>query len=131
MTTFVLVPGPFTGGWVWEETASLLRAAGEEAYPVTLPGLGDRRLPDGAGVDLETHVQDLVRLIDGIPVPRVVLVGHGYGLHPVLGAADRRPARVARIVPAHRKPAVDQGQRAGLHRPRRRRPRLHRRSALA
>ncbi|MFF0273349.1 alpha/beta fold hydrolase [Streptomyces sp. NPDC004330] len=124
MTTFVLVPGPFTGGWVWEETASLLRAAGEEAYPVTLPGLGDRRLPDGAGVDLETHVQDLVRLIDGIPVPRVVLVGHGYGLHPVLGAADRRPARVARIVsldtglPADGEPAArsvpDPGARARL-----------------
>ncbi|MFE6709222.1 alpha/beta fold hydrolase [Streptomyces sp. NPDC057695] len=124
MTAFVLVPGPFTGGWVWEETASLLRAAGEEAYPVTLPGLGDRRLPDGPGVDLETHVRALVRLIDGIPVPRVVLVGHGYGLHPVLGAADRRPARVARIVsldtglPADGEPAArsvpDPGVRARL-----------------
>ncbi|WP_338491552.1 alpha/beta fold hydrolase [Streptomyces sp. SJL17-4] len=98
MTAFVLVSGPFTGGWVWEETVSRLRAAGSEAYPVTLPGMGDRRIDAGTGVDLETHIQDLVRLIDGIPASRVVLVGHGYGLHPVLGAADRRPARVARIV---------------------------------
>ncbi|MFE6069433.1 alpha/beta fold hydrolase [Streptomyces sp. NPDC056525] len=98
MTVYVLVSGPFTGGWVWEETASRLRAAGSEAYPVTLPGIGDRRADTGTGIDLETHIQDLVRLIDGIRTPRVVLVGHGYGLHPVFGAADRRPERVARIV---------------------------------
>ncbi|MCX5230585.1 alpha/beta fold hydrolase [Streptomyces sp. NBC_00233] len=98
MTAYVLVSGPFTGGWVWEETVSRLRSAGSEAYPVTLPGTGDRRVGTGTGIDLETHIQDLVRLIDGIRAPRVVLVGHGYGLHPVLGAADRRPERVARIV---------------------------------
>ncbi|MFH9725675.1 alpha/beta fold hydrolase [Streptomyces sp. NPDC017254] len=110
MAVFVLVPGPFTGGWVWEETVSRLRAAGSEAYPVTLTGMsgayaepltgtGDRqRGVARPAVDLETHIEDLVRLIDRIGAPRVVLVGHGYGLHPVLGAADRRPERVARIV---------------------------------
>ncbi|WP_306327882.1 dienelactone hydrolase family protein [Streptomyces venezuelae] len=126
MAAFVLVSGPFTGGWIWEATASRLREAGAEAYPVTLQGAGDRRGDTGArsgsgtgtgrgsgtgaetgtatgtwsdtGIDLETHIQDLVRLIDGLRAPQVVLVGHGYGLHPVLGAADRRPERVARIV---------------------------------
>ncbi|MFD7962441.1 dienelactone hydrolase family protein [Streptomyces zaomyceticus] len=125
MTAFVLVSGPFTGGWLWEEIVAPLRAAGSEAYPVTLSGMGAAtptaremgagtptvtgvpnpsgagdRQDDGAGsvVDLETHIDDLVRLIDAIDTPRVVLVGHGYGLHPVLGAADRRPERVARIV---------------------------------
>ncbi|KQX54492.1 MULTISPECIES: alpha/beta fold hydrolase [unclassified Streptomyces] len=100
MTAFVLVPGPFTGGWVWEEAAVLLRDAGAEAYPVTLPGLGGRRADTGAGagVDLEAHIEDLVRLVDGIDAPEVVLVGHGYGLFPVFGAADRRAGRVARIV---------------------------------
>ncbi|WP_329619642.1 dienelactone hydrolase family protein [Streptomyces sp. NBC_01255] len=98
MTAFVLVPGPFTGGWVWEATAVRLREAGAEAYPVTLTGMGERRAESGPGTDLETHVDDLVRLVDGIADTDVVLVGHGYGLHPVLGAADRRPERVARIV---------------------------------
>ncbi|MFB7611496.1 alpha/beta fold hydrolase [Streptomyces gardneri] len=98
MTAFVLVSGPFTGGWVWEETVRGLRAAGAEAYPVTLTGMGGRRDDAGSGTDLGTHVADLVRLVDGIATTDVVLVGHGYGLHPVLGAADRRPERVARIV---------------------------------
>ncbi|MEU4078349.1 alpha/beta hydrolase [Streptomyces venezuelae] len=143
MAAFVLVSGPFTGGWIWEATASRLREAGAEAYPVTLPGTGDRRtdpatatgtatgtvsgtatrtrtatatgtddaLGTGAGIDLETHIQDLVRLIDGLRAPQVVLVGHGYGLHPVLGAADRRPERVARIVSLDT-PLPDDGEAA-------------------
>ncbi|MFI0989645.1 alpha/beta fold hydrolase [Streptomyces exfoliatus] len=98
MTAFVLVPGAFTGGWVWEEVAARLREAGAEAYPATLTGMGERRGGAGPGTGLGTHVEDLLRLIDGIRTPRVVLVGHGYGLHPVLAAADRRPGRVARIV---------------------------------
>ncbi|MFE6461951.1 alpha/beta fold hydrolase, partial [Streptomyces cinereoruber] len=96
MTTFVLVPGGFTGGWVWEETAARLGRAGAEAHPVTLTGMDG--LSGETGIGLETHVEDLVRLIDGLAAAEVVLVGHGYGLHPVLGAADRRPGRVARIV---------------------------------
>ncbi|MGW0120598.1 alpha/beta hydrolase [Streptomyces sp. NPDC003327] len=51
--------------------------------------------PDGA--DLDAHVEQLVRIVERLPEP-VVLVGHGYGLYPVLGAADRVPERVARIV---------------------------------
>ncbi|MFC9595231.1 dienelactone hydrolase family protein [Streptomyces sp. NPDC056944] len=98
MTAFVLVSDVFTGGWVWEETAARLRAAGAEAYPVTLTGTGDRRAEAGPGTGLETHIGELVRLVDGITAAEVVLVGHGYGLHPVLGAADRRSGRVARIV---------------------------------
>ena len=106
MTAFVLVSGPFTGGWVWEETAARLRRAGAAAYPVTLTGMaGDEgRAAGGApaeGIDLETHVEDVVRAVDGAAADghgRVVLVGHDYGIHPVLGAADRRPGRAARVV---------------------------------
>ncbi|MFC8587697.1 alpha/beta hydrolase [Streptomyces sp. NPDC057217] len=121
MTTFVLVAGSFTGGWVWEETAALLRRTGAEAHPVALTGMDGRH--EAAGIGLETHVEDLVRLIDGLTAAEVVLVGHGYGLHPVLGAADRRPGRIARIValdtllPQDGEPAArsvpDPGGRAG------------------
>ncbi|MBD0709039.1 MULTISPECIES: alpha/beta hydrolase [unclassified Streptomyces] len=118
MTTFVLVPGAFTGGWVWDEVATLLRAAGAEAHPVTLPGLGGGEAGEtpGAGPGItgtarteagdgapgqigpETHVDFLVRLLDRLAAPDVVLVGHGYGLHPAYAAAGLRPGRVGRIV---------------------------------
>jgi len=98
MTAFVLVSDGYTGGWVWREVTARLRAVGVEAYPVTLTGMGDRRHLAGPDTDLDTHVEDLVQLIDHVDAPEVVLVGHGYGIHPVLGAADRRPDRIARIV---------------------------------
>jgi hypothetical protein len=58
----------------------------------------------GPGITLETHIADVLAVVDalapaGAPAaPDVVLVGHGYGIHPALGAADRRPDRVARVV---------------------------------
>ncbi|MGW2559659.1 alpha/beta hydrolase [Streptomyces sp. NPDC001514] len=125
MTAFVLVSGAHTGGWIWREVAARLRESGSEVHPVTLTGMGDRRHLAGPDTDLETHVQDLVHVIDHVDAPEVVIVGHCYGIHPVLGAADRRPERIARIVhldagmPQDGDPALnlvpDQALRERLH----------------
>ncbi|WP_104817061.1 alpha/beta hydrolase [Kitasatospora sp. MMS16-BH015] len=119
MTGYVLVPGHFTGAWVWQEVAERLRAAGAAAYPVTLSGMGEQRPAPAQGsaldldpasvsvsvsvsvsgeVGLETHIAELVGLIDRAPESELVLVAHDYAIHPVLGAADRRPGRVRRVV---------------------------------
>lgn len=90
MSAFILVSGPFTNERIWSDVTGPLRESGAEAHPVTLSMR--------AGADLETHVEDVVRLIDSLDAPELVLVGHDYAIHPVLGAADRRPERVARIV---------------------------------
>ncbi|MFI0901359.1 alpha/beta fold hydrolase [Streptomyces sp. NPDC020983] len=95
-TAFVLVPGLHTGGWIWQEVAERLRASGARAYPLTLSGMDGKG--EGEGADLGTHVADVLRAVRGTDAERVVLVGHCYGVHPVLGAADRLPDRVARIV---------------------------------
>ncbi|GAA2265390.1 alpha/beta hydrolase [Kitasatospora cystarginea] len=98
MTAFVLVPGSYTGGWIWQEVAARLRESGAEVHPVTLTGMGEGRDLAGPDTDLDTHIEDLVRLIDQVDAPELVIVGHDYGIHPVLGAADRRPERISRIV---------------------------------
>lgn len=92
MPVFVLVSGPFTDGRIWDGTAAALRGSDAAAHPVTL----DRR-PEAA---LETQIGDVVRMLDSLGPAGggVVLVGHDYAIHPVLGAADRRPERIARIV---------------------------------
>ncbi|MEU7060734.1 alpha/beta hydrolase [Streptomyces sp. NPDC046197] len=90
MTVFVLVSGPFTDERIWNEVTGPLRRSGAEAHPVTLS-----REPEA---DLEAHVEDVVRLLDSLGPQQVVLVGHDYAIHPVLGAVDRRPERVARVV---------------------------------
>ncbi|MEU2860004.1 alpha/beta fold hydrolase [Streptomyces mirabilis] len=98
MTAFILVAGAHTGSWIWQAVADRLRESGAPAYPVTLTGMGDRGHAAGADTDLETHIHDLLRVIDRTDAAEVVLVGHCYGIYPVLGAADRRPERIARIV---------------------------------
>ncbi|MEU8134061.1 alpha/beta fold hydrolase [Streptodolium elevatio] len=98
MTAYVLVSGPFTDGSVWREVADRLREAGARVHPVTLTGQGDRRDPAGPGTDLETHIADVLRAFEQCDADGVVVVGHGYAIHPVLGAADRCPERVARVV---------------------------------
>ncbi|MFB7633903.1 alpha/beta fold hydrolase [Streptomyces sp. NPDC056149] len=98
MTAYVLVPGGHMGGWLWSEVAERLGGLGERAYAATLTGLGERRHLAGPETDLETHIEDLVQLIDHLEEPQVVLVAHCHGSFPVLGAADRRPERVSRLV---------------------------------
>lgn len=98
MTTYVLVPGGHMGGWLWQDVGDRLRERGAEAYAATLTGNGDRRHLAGPETNLETHIEDLVQLIDHVDAPEVVLVAHCHGSFPALGAADRRPERVSRIV---------------------------------
>lgn len=98
MTAFILVAGAHTGGWVWRQVAAGLRDSGARAYEVTLTGMEDGGGAAVPGADLEAHIEELVRLIDRVEGQDVVLVGHCYGIHPVRGAADRRPGRISRIV---------------------------------
>ncbi|MGV9992822.1 alpha/beta hydrolase family protein [Streptomyces sp. NPDC003374] len=107
MSVFIMVGGVFTGAQVWRRTAARLTAAGSEAHAVALTGPDPTRparatgVADATPVDLETHIQDVLAAIDavdGASGREIVLVGHDYGIHPVLGAADRRARRIARVV---------------------------------
>lgn len=41
MTSFVLVPGAWLGGWAWKKVVLLLEERGHEAQTVTLTGMGE------------------------------------------------------------------------------------------
>ncbi|MEU9116454.1 alpha/beta fold hydrolase [Streptomyces sp. NPDC048483] len=98
MAAIVLVPGFWLGAWAWEDVTSELRAAGHDVYPLTLTGLADRAAEATPDVDVYTHVDDIVRFIEGKGLRDVVLVGHSGANLPVTGAADRIPDLIARIV---------------------------------
>ena len=95
MATFVLVHGAWHGGWCWDRVARPLRAAGHEVHAPTLTGLSERAHLLSPLGGLETHVEDVVRLIDVLGLTDVVLVGHSYAGQVVTAAADRRPDAVA------------------------------------
>jgi pimeloyl-ACP methyl ester carboxylesterase len=98
MSTFVLVHGAWHGGWCWDRVAPLLRGAGHEVHAPTLTGLSERAHLLTPLVGLDTHVEDVVRLIDVLGLRDVVLVGHSYAGQVVTGVADRRPEVIARRV---------------------------------
>ena len=95
MTTYVLVPGAWLGGWAWEPVADQLRGQGHEVHAVTLTGLGDRSHQATPQVDLDTYIADVVHLVEGEDLHDVVLVGHSYAGHVVTGVADQIPDRIA------------------------------------
>lgn len=97
-TTFVLVPGACLGAWCWREVTARLREYGHEIYPVTLTGLGERVHLADPDVDLDTHIADVVNLLDYEDLRDVVLVGHSYAGIVITGVADRRPERLSAVV---------------------------------
>jgi pimeloyl-ACP methyl ester carboxylesterase len=94
----VLVPGACLGGWAWREVAMLLRARGHDVYPVTLTGLGDRVHLARPDTDLETHILDVVNVLEYEALADAVLVGHSYAGAVVTGVADRQPQRLHALV---------------------------------
>jgi pimeloyl-ACP methyl ester carboxylesterase len=98
MTTYVLIGGAWLGGWCWQRVARQLRDDGHDAYPVTLTGLGERTHLASPEVDLETHITDVVNLIEFEGLQDVVLLGHSYGGLVVTGTADKIPERISQLV---------------------------------
>ena len=98
MATFVLIHGAWHGGWCWKVVAPALRRAGHEVYAPSLTGLGERKHLASPAIDLETHIQDVVGLLEMEDLRDVVLVGHSYGGMVITGAADRAAPRIGRLV---------------------------------
>jgi pimeloyl-ACP methyl ester carboxylesterase len=98
MATFVLVHGSMHGGWCWKRVVPLLRAAGHEVLTPTLTGLGERAHLAHPGVDLDTHIQDVLGVLEYEDLHDVVLVGHSSSALAVTGVADRAPERIAHLI---------------------------------
>jgi pimeloyl-ACP methyl ester carboxylesterase len=95
---FVLVHGGTHGGWCWSRVAGRLRAAEHLVFTPTMTGLGERYHLTGPSVNLDTHIQDLVGVLEWEDLRETVLVAHSYGGYPVTGAVDRIPERVGQII---------------------------------
>jgi pimeloyl-ACP methyl ester carboxylesterase len=97
MADYVLVHGGWAGAWCWEAVAPRLAQAGGRVFAPTLTGLAERADEAVAGVNMTTHIEDVVRVMDEHDLREVMLVGHSYGGMAITGAAHRRPERVAHL----------------------------------
>ena len=85
VTTFVLVPGGFVGGWYWSEVADRLRKAGHRVEVIEqLPSAGTD--PAALG-DLAADAEAVKQTVERVGEP-VVLVGHSYGGMVITELAD-------------------------------------------
>lgn len=97
--TLVLVHGALLGGWVWIRVADQLAAQGHRAFTPTLTGLGERRHLLNRDVNLSTHIEDVVNVIEWNDLRNVTLVGHSFAGIVTTAVADRLgPARVRELV---------------------------------
>jgi pimeloyl-ACP methyl ester carboxylesterase len=114
MASFVLVPGAWCGGWAWKWVTPLLRNAGHDVYPLTLTGLGERSHLAHADIDLDTHIQDVINVIEYEDLNDFVLVEWSYGGNVITGVANRIPERIAQLIyldanrPKHNETLVDE-----------------------
>jgi pimeloyl-ACP methyl ester carboxylesterase len=96
--TIVLVHGAWHGGWCWRRVTDKLAVKGHRVYAPTLTGVGDRSHLLSDGVNLSTHVTDIVNLIRWEEMKDIVLCGHSYGGMVVTGVADKMSERIAALV---------------------------------
>lgn len=98
MATFVLVHGAWGGSWCWKRVRRALQQQGHEVFTPTLTGLADRSHLLSEEVNLETHILDVLNLVQWEELDDFVLCGHSYGGMVVTGVADRIPERLRALV---------------------------------
>jgi pimeloyl-ACP methyl ester carboxylesterase len=89
----VLVPGGFTGAWMWWDVVALLETAGIEALTVELPTIGEQ----SAGADFYADARAVRELLDRLDPP-VLLCGHSYGGAVITEAASGPHPAVRELV---------------------------------
>ena len=98
MATFVVAHGAWSAGWAWRKMRSLMRAAGHELFTPTYTGLGERRHLVSPQVCLDTHIEDVIGVLDAEDLSDVILIGHSYGGMVATGVADRARDRIRHLV---------------------------------
>jgi pimeloyl-ACP methyl ester carboxylesterase len=98
MATIVLAHGAWSAAWAWKKMRPLFASAGHAFFSPTYTGLGERCHLARPDIDLSTHVQDVLNILEFEDLKDVVLLGHSYGGMVATGVADRARNRIARVV---------------------------------
>lgn len=96
--TYVIVHGATAGAYEWKETGKHLLENGHTVYRVTLTALGERSHLSAEGVNLTTHINDVVNTILFEDLHDVVLTGHSYGGRVITGVMNRIPERIRHVM---------------------------------
>ena len=98
MTTFVLLHGAYQGGWIWQPTATRLRAGGHLVYAPSLDGCAERHHSLRPGITTTTQAAEIAELMFYEDLQQVVLAGTSAGGMVLCRAAELARERIARLV---------------------------------
>ncbi|MBS0540463.1 MAG: alpha/beta hydrolase [Proteobacteria bacterium] len=98
MATVVLAHGAWSAAWAWKKMRPLMAAAGHTFFTPTYTGLGERDHLSRPEIDLSTHIQDVVNVLEFEDLKDVVLLGHSYGGMVATGVADKVRPRIKTVV---------------------------------
>jgi pimeloyl-ACP methyl ester carboxylesterase len=96
--TFLVCHGAWSAGWAWKKMHPLMLAAGHRLFTPSYTGLGERAHLANPAIDLETHIEDMLGVIQYEDLRDVVLLGHSYGGMVATGVADRTRDRIAQLI---------------------------------
>ncbi|MDN5918457.1 MAG: alpha/beta fold hydrolase [Pseudonocardia sp.] len=96
---FVMVPGGWQGGWVFDSVATELHRNGHHVQAVTLSGLeSDGPVHADRPANLDTYIDQVAEIIDRHDGAPLALCGHSYGGMVIAGVADRLGDRLDHLV---------------------------------
>ena len=98
MATFVVAHGAWSAGWGWRKMHPLMSARGHRLITPTLTGLGERGHLAHPDIDLDTHIADILGVLEFEDLTNVSLIGHSYGGMVATGVADRARERIAQLI---------------------------------
>jgi pimeloyl-ACP methyl ester carboxylesterase len=97
--TYVVCHGAWTGGWGWKKMRPLLhRPPQSQLFTPTYTGLGERAHLASPEISLETHVADILGVLETEDLTDVTLIAHSYGGMVGTGVADRARNRIRRLI---------------------------------
>lgn len=95
----IIVHGAWGGRHQWKLIASKLEnSTSAKIYRASLTGLGERSHLASPTVNLETHIQDVIKLIECEELDRVILIGHSYGGMVISGVAESLPGSISNLL---------------------------------
>ncbi len=98
MATFVVAHGAWGAGWTWKKMHPLMIARGHRLFTPSYTGLGERAHLARPDLDLETHIADILGVLEYEDLSGVNLIGHSYGGMVATGVADRARPRIAQLI---------------------------------
>jgi pimeloyl-ACP methyl ester carboxylesterase len=98
MSTFVLVHGAWQAASTWDLVTPILQAAGHAVTIPRLTGLENDSQLLSPVIGLQTHIDDVIRVLNRENLQDVTLVGHSYAGMIITGVAEHALDRLSQLV---------------------------------